>query len=114
MYWAGGYQTNHLPSAKVEITDINTNSITFSEMCDEVAGFKAKALLHKTSILFFSGDGLNPIVMNAFDIKTREWSRGIFLQHLLGTEIISVDNTIYIAGGTVDGVLSNKVWKLEF
>jgi len=28
--------------------------------------------------------------------------------------IISLDNTIYLAGGFVNGVLSNKVWKLEF
>jgi hypothetical protein len=27
---------------------------------------------------------------------------------------ISVSNIIYVAGGYVNGVLSNQVWKLEF
>ncbi|MGZ8559669.1 MAG: hypothetical protein ACXWWC_15105 [Chitinophagaceae bacterium] len=35
-------------------------------------------------------------------------------QKIAAASIISVDNTIYIAGGYLNGVLSNQVWKLEF
>ncbi|MGE5106935.1 MAG: hypothetical protein ACM3H8_05295 [Sphingobacteriales bacterium] len=32
---------------------------------------------------------------------------------IYGASIISVNNTIYVAGGYVNGILSNQVWKLE-
>ncbi len=42
-----------------------------------------------------------------YDVTTNTWS----VAHL---SIISVNNTVYLAGGKINGVLSDKVWKLEF
>jgi N-acetylneuraminic acid mutarotase len=49
-----------------------------------------------------------------YDITTNTWSIGVLPANIYGSSVISVNNTIYIAGGYVNDVLSNQVWKLEF
>ena len=49
-----------------------------------------------------------------YDAKTNTWSIGVLPFSIEGASIISVNNTIYVAGGMVDNVFSDKVWKLEF
>jgi hypothetical protein len=56
-------------------------------------------------------------VMNKFDIydiTTNTWSVGVLQVDIYASSVISVNNTIYVAGGYVNGILSNQVWKLEF
>jgi hypothetical protein len=49
-----------------------------------------------------------------YDIFTDSWSIGVLPVNIYGSSIISLNNTIYVAGGYVNGVLSNQVWKLDF
>ena len=75
--------------------------------------------------LFFFTSGKNvpfywssaPPVMNKFDIydiTTNQWSIGVLSVDIYASSIISVNNTIYVAGGNVNGSLSGQVWKLDF
>jgi N-acetylneuraminic acid mutarotase len=114
IYWAGGYEINHKPSVKVEMVDLKSGDVSFTEMCNAIAGFKAKVYRRHNSLLFFSGDGLNPVKFNVYDFKTQQWFEGSIDKKLVGAEIVVVNNIIYISGGTVDGVLSDRLWKLEF
>lgn len=114
IYWAGGYETNHKPSAKVEVVDVKSGDVSFTEMCNAIGGFKSKVYRQYNNLLFFSGDGLNPAKFNVYDLKTQQWFEGSINKKLIGAEIIVVNNIIYITGGTVDGVLSDQFWKLEF
>lgn len=52
--------------------------------------------------------------MNLIVPAALTWSIGVLPQNIEGASIISVNNTIYVASGYVNGVLSNPVWKLEF
>lgn len=68
-------------------------------------------------IVFFTGANVWGELNNRFDIYdvlTNTWSIGLLPAGIYGASIISVNNTIYVAGGIVDGVASNRVWKLEF
>ena len=59
----------------------------------------------------------NTVWQNTFDIydiATNTWSIGVLPVSMGSTLIISVNNVIYLAGGLVNGALSNQVWKLEF
>jgi hypothetical protein len=52
-----------------------------------------------------------------YDITTNTWSIGVLPQKIYGASIIAANNSIYLAGGTVNGSItniSNQVWKLEF
>ncbi len=114
IYWAGGYETDHTPSAKVEVIKINSGEVSFIEMCNAIGGFKSKAFRLHSSLVFFSGDGLNPVKFNVYDLQTLQWFEGFIDKKLVGAEIVMINNVIYITGGAVDGVLSDQLWKLEY
>ena len=119
-YWAGGkiwgqpsseYLTN-----QVEIRDMNTGTSTFACLFQPNAGFFTSfdAVLKNNKIVFFTGAGA---VINKFDIyniTTNTWSIGMLPVNIEGASIISVNNIIYVAGGKVNNVLSNQVYKLDF
>jgi hypothetical protein len=116
IYWAGGVTTsasgNQVPSSLVEIRDVVTGAISLSCLFQPNASFKA--VVKDNKIVFFTGQGT---VKNKFDIYntvTNTWSVGVLPVSLEDATIISVNNTIYIAGGYVNGTESNQVWKLEF
>ena len=123
-YWAGGlYKQPYDPfTERVEIRDMNTGASTFDCLFQPNAFFSA--VLKNNQIVFFTSGvdaqiywPSNPPVMNKFDIydvTTKTWSIGLLPVSIYGSSIISVNNTIYVAGGNVNGINSNKVWKLEF
>ncbi len=49
-----------------------------------------------------------------YDVGADKWSIGVLPIKLEGASIISVNNIVYLAGGSLNGVTSDKVWKLEF
>jgi hypothetical protein len=114
IYWAGGYEINHKPSAKVEVVDVKSGDVSYTEMCNAIGGFKSKVYRRHNNLVFFSGDGLNPVRFNVYDLKTQQWFEGSIDKKLIGAEIVVVNNIIYITGGSVDGVLSDQLWTLEF
>lgn len=64
------------------------------------------------SIVFYTGGTQFDIYDPASDV----WSIGVMTQGFDFAGVISVNNTIYIAGGGFPYVTpsSNQVWKLEF
>jgi len=65
-------------------------------------------------LFFFTGYGR---VINKFDIfdpVTNTWSIGTLNENISGASIISVDNTIYVAGGNVSNGQFNRIWTVEF
>jgi N-acetylneuraminic acid mutarotase len=74
-----------------------------------------KTVTKNNKILFFASVGApTQSTLDMYDIATNTWSIVVLPATIEGASIISVNDTVYIAGGKVNGVLSDKVWKLEF
>ena len=125
IFWAGGTSINYnnyysnYTSAMVEIKDVNTQSSSFSCLFEPKVwwGNDQKAVVKNNQIVFFIGNGNGVSNSNKFDIYdmvNNSWSIGVLNQNIVGAAIIAVNNTIYVAGGYVNGSSSNVVWKLEF
>ena len=122
LYLAGG-RKHHLDHTsaicEVEILDLNTGASVI-----EYLSRPAKWNIHRgqnivlkdNKIIFLRFDGGSEAdKFDIYDINTRAWSIGVLSQAIpRDASVISVNNTVYIAGGFVNGVLSNQVWKLEF
>lgn len=123
IYWAGGNRntsTSVNNSCLVEIKDVSSGTSSIQYLSSPgvwVIDIGQNAVVKDGKIVFF-GYSQQQTAINKFDIydmATNSWSIGILPQSISGASIISVNNIIYLAGGTVNGViLSNKVWKLEF
>lgn len=114
-YWAGGLNGDGNPKNSVEIRDANTQTSTTACLFQPNTDFKA--VLQNNKIIFFTGPSQYVGQTNKFDIydiATNTWSIGLLPVNIESAAIISVNNIIYVAGGYVNGVLSNQVWKLEF
>jgi hypothetical protein len=124
IYWAGGatymnYQggigNEDLITCEVEIRDVNTQvssftNLSFPKYCNEV--FERDNRIWFVSL--YSG-WQNWQHFDIYDLASGNWLVGVLPQPISSyTSIISANNTIYIAGGYVNGVVSNQVWKLEF
>lgn len=73
------------------------------------------AVTKNNKILFFDGDATQS-GLNMYDIATNTWSIVMLPAPIDGASVISVSNTIYVAGGFVNGiynVFNDKVWTLE-
>ncbi len=107
IYWANG--------CPVEIRNANSGSSSIAHL-SEPGGIYSVGIDDK--IIFLKNDYL--VGTDKFDIyhtSSGTWSIGVLTQRIYGPSVISVNNTIYLAGGTVQGgfsSLSNQVWKLEF
>jgi len=113
--FAGGSVQYNPNSNRVEIIDANTQTVSIGCLFQPNAWFKA--VLKKNWVIFFTSPEWVPNQKDKFDIydtSTNTWSIGVLNQNIAGAGIISVNNTIYVAGGYVNGELSNQVWKLEF
>jgi N-acetylneuraminic acid mutarotase len=111
-YWAGGSSKTEFANEMVEIRDMNSGSSTFDCLFQPNATFSA--VLKYNKIVFFTGYGAEKNKFDIYDIATNTWSVGVLPQSITAAAIISVNNTVYVAGGKVNGVLSDKVWKLEY
>ena len=112
IYWAGGDTLYGNNTNSVEIRDANTQTSTFACLFQPNRVFDA--VLKNNKIVFFTGEGEVKNKFDIYDLTTNTWSIGVLSQNIEGASIISVNNIIYVAGGSVNGVLSNQVWKLEF
>ena len=73
------------------------------------------AVVKDNKILFLRYGGLaDTDKFDIYDIISHTWSIGVLPYKIGGASIISVNNITYLAGISINGVLSNKVWKLEF
>ncbi len=121
IYWSSGWNglTAASLSDQVEIKDVTTGISTFACAIPRTDFY---AVVKDDNIVFFTGNSSDFATLgNRFDIyntTSHTWSTGLLDHKIRYTNVISVNNTIYIAGGTEDGstipVYSDKVWKLVF
>lgn len=117
-YWAGGYTGSIYTSSfvtlseHVEIRNIITNEASFACLFQPNAKFSA--VQKNDNIVFFTGAGQQKNKFDIYDINNKSWSIGVMEKNMEGNTIISVNNNVYVAGGKVNGVLSDQVYKLQF
>ena len=113
LYFAGGYSTNSQPTCSVETLNTNTGARTLMNL--SMPKGLLYAVVKDNKILFLRNDGLaDSDKFDVYDIISNIWSIGVLPYKISGASIISVNNTTYVVGVSINGVLSNKVWKLEF
>ncbi|MEJ7673106.1 MAG: hypothetical protein WKF59_10430 [Chitinophagaceae bacterium] len=110
-------------SNKVEIRDLITGVSSSNCVIPRIGN---SAVIKGDNIVFFTGyENNDPIKGTRFEIyntTTDTWSTGVLNQKIFDATVISVNNTIYVAGGreTVQdsqgygGPFFKQVWKLEF
>jgi hypothetical protein len=119
IYWSSGWKQGLTMSDQVEIKDVSTGISSFTCAIPRTDFY---AVVKDDNIVFFTGNTSDFSTLgNKFEIyntTTHTWSTGVLNHKIRYTTVISVNNTIYVAGGTEDGsnspVNSNQVWKLEF
>jgi len=119
LYFAGGLSkilspTNYEPTCSVETLNTNTGARTLMNLSTPRAFLHA--VVKDNKILFLRQDDSmgDSDKFDVYDIISNTWSIGVLPYKIGGASIISVNNTTYVAGLSINGVLSNKVWKLEF
>ncbi len=116
LYFAGGWtkSPDYQQTCSVETLNTNTGARTLMNLSSPIAGLHA--VVKDSKILFFGGgaDGTTESRLDMYDIATNTWSIVVLPIPLEEASIISVNNIIYVAGGIVNGVYNDKVWKLEF
>ena len=121
IFWASGIFNNNglgpWPSNHVEIRDVKSGKTSFACITPKLW---ARAVIKNDDIIFFPGSMGNGMVSgNEFDIlniTTGQWSTARLNQEIYDGTIISVNNTIYVAGGRDQpwGPYFKEVWKLEY
>ena len=121
IYWGGGWDGSG-DICSVEIRDVNTGNSTTQYLYRSTEW--SNAVMKDNKIVFFGthyyDNNPNSHVadkVDIYDIASNTWSIGILPFSIEEPSIISVNNTIYVAGGFVNGVYNvynDKVWKLEF
>jgi N-acetylneuraminic acid mutarotase len=119
LYFGGGKSSTYQSVCSVETLDVNTGSSTLMNLFDPASWSiddGQNAVVKDNKIIFLRHNGgANANRFDIYDTQTNIWTIGVLAQPIpAGASVISVNNTIYIAGGSVNGVLSNQVWKLEF
>ncbi len=118
LYFAGGKTSYSSESiCSVETLNINTGTrslMTLSGAASWYINEGQNAVVKDNKIIFYSTYQSDKKKFDIYDIATNTWSIGVLPVSIEGASIISVNNTIYIAGGVVNGILTNQVFKLEF
>jgi hypothetical protein len=121
IFWGAGifnyFDPTFYPSNSVEIRDLNSG--VSSHVC-VIPKINPNAVSTKDRVIFFPGNFENGVYSgNEFDIydpTSDQWSIGRISKEIYDATVISVNNSIYIAGGrnTPNGPYFTEVWKLEF
>lgn len=119
IYWGGGVTWDPVLNdwgitSSVEVRDLTTNITSFDCLSEAKDGITA--IRKDNKIIFFGGSyyGVFKARFDIYDLNTNSWSIGELPQNLVLASVISYNNTIYVAGGQVNGIVSNQVWKLDF
>jgi hypothetical protein len=116
---AAGDNIYWVQNCAVEIKNVNTwnSSVAylFKSGAEWIIDNGQNIVLKDGKLVYFRHNDPIPDRFDIYDISTKTWSIGVLNQPVpKWASIISVNNTIYVAGGSLNGVLSNQVWKLEF
>ncbi|ANE51296.1 Kelch repeat-containing protein [Flavisolibacter tropicus] len=109
IYWACG--------CNVEINDVQSRQSEEALLyrgSSWMSPLGQQAVIKDNKIIFFRHNTEPANEFDIYDIATKEWLIGQVPIGVLGTSIISVGNTVYLAGGKINGSLTDQVWKLEF
>ena len=120
IYWAGG-EVQQAPcggtytSCLVDIQDWGTGYSSTGLLANPATWFNQSEqnAVEKDGKIVFLGNRQSTNHFDIYDTLTSTWYIGQLPLSINGASIISVSNTIYLAGGEVNGVLSNQVNKLE-
>lgn len=112
--WAGGTASGHLTN-EVEVLNLLTPGTSFSCLFQPNSFYYHSTGKSNNKIVFFIWDGKAKDKFDIYDVTNDTWSIGILDRAITPSVIISVNNTIYIAGadGNSDGFYQ-EVWKLDF
>lgn len=91
---------------------MSSGAVSFGNLFQGNSHFSA--LQKRDTLVFFTGAGAVKNKFDTYAINSNNWSIGILPENIEGAAIISVNNTIYVAGGNVKGGLSKQIRKLEF
>ena len=111
IYWAGGED-----KCSVEINDITTGNTSLQYLHKPELWFinvGQNAVVKDNKIIFY-GSGDRNDSFDIYDIASDSWSIAVKPLGILHASIISVNNTVYLAGGSINTTFVNKVYKLEF
>jgi hypothetical protein len=115
LYFVGGStfsnQGGYTGTCSVETLNTNTGARTLMNLSSPASWSNAgrNAVVKDNKIIF-----LRPDRFDIYDTQSNTWSIGVLPQPIPQmTSVISVNNTIYVAG-FVNGGLFEQLWKLEF
>jgi hypothetical protein len=121
VFWGAGifnyFSPTAYPSNSVEIRDVNTG--ISSHIC-VIPKINPNAVATRDKVVFFPGNFENGMYSGSefdiYDITTNQWSTGHIDREIYDATVISVNHTIYIAGGRdkPNGPYFTEVWRLEF
>jgi len=122
IYWAGGansFSQSLKPSGMVEVYDVFAKTSSMACLSHPDMWNPQGVAEVNGKLVFFAGYGFSGAInrIDVYDVATNTWSIGLLNQNLYNCSIISVNNTIYVAGGSTSqttGTLSDQVWKLLF
>ncbi len=115
LFWAGGVTSDGITN-EVEMEDlIGPTGTTFSCLFQPNSFSYHSIGKSNNKMVFFVWDGRAKNRFDIYDIITNTWSIGVLDQDITPSLIISVNNTIYVAGGVGNSNgYYNQVWKLFF
>jgi N-acetylneuraminic acid mutarotase len=116
IFWSAGANsgsgTGWAYNNDAEILDLTTG-VTSTTCVIPRSWFSA--VRKNDKLVFFTGiSGGDGTQFEIYDTVSGIWSTGQLNMKIQGAAIISVNNTIYVAGGMVNGAYSAQVWKLDF
>jgi PKD domain/Kelch motif len=120
IFWCGGtaYITNnnYVGSNNIEILDLSSNQTSYiSPLCENIDGSDDRAVRSNNDILFFEGyDPPYQSVFLHYNLGTGILSSGLVKPGLTNFAVISVNNTIYLAGGFDNSISTDKVWTMKY
>ncbi len=91
--------------------DVITGNRTFHQLFQARANFQA--VMKNDKILFFTGEP-NSRTVEVYNTNMQTWSGCELPQSMANSGIVSTGDKVYVAGGVVDGVLSSRVWLVDF
>jgi hypothetical protein len=118
IFWVAGanspYQSGYSLSSRAEIKDLASGISSFECV---VPKSQFKVVATKEYIIFFTGNVGTGNQFEIYNIATRKWSTGVLDKTINASPVVSVNNTIYVAGGRGSnpwGPYYKEVWKLDF
>lgn len=122
IFWAGGFTGAYAnasidTSCVVEIKDVVTGQSTVQQLSAPAVWIQNNgrySVVQDNKVIFYRSGGGDQGQFDIYDTATNRWSVGVLPTPIVEASIIAVSGTVYLAGGWMNGALSDKIWKVEF